>query len=301
VTGLRAALLVAWFDLRESLRSWKALALLVIYLMGAMAAAGIFVQILAEIEQTMADTLQVAQTSRPGAMTASLMESEQVLDMLSGLIGDRGLAEQLVSTPPVALFYGWLSMAFVPILVTFTSAESISSELSSGACRYSLFRSDRLSWAAGKLAGQSLLMAVGILAGAAGVWLVGWYGMNSFEGALTAGWLLRFSARAWVYGFAFLGMTLGISQLTRSINGARAMALIALIVAAAGGGLLTVPEITEHAPLLADTVRQLFPNAHKLDLWRPEANIRMGAMVMLMALGTIAFAAGHQWMSRRDA
>lgn len=301
MTALRAAALVAWFDLRESLRSWKALALLVIYLMGAIAAAAIFVRILAEIEKSLASTLSVAQTQRPGALTASLMESEQLLDLLSGLIGDAALAEQLVSTPPVALFYGWLAMSFVPILVTFTSAESISSELSSGACRYSLFRVDRLPWAVGKLLGQGMLMAVGILAGAAGVWIVGELGMNSFDGAGTAAWLLRFSVRAWVYGYAFLGMTLGLSQVTRSINGARALALLALIAAAAGGGLLSVPDITEYAPVAADTLRQLFPNAHKLDLWRPEVGVRLSAMGMLLALGTIAFGAGHQWMSRRDA
>jgi ABC-type transport system involved in multi-copper enzyme maturation permease subunit len=301
VIGLRAAALVAWFDLRESLRSWKALALMVIYLMGSIGAAVIFVQILAEIESTMAATLSVAQTSRPGAMTASLMESEQVLNMLSGLIGDSGLAAQLVATPPVALFYGWMSMTFVPMLVTFTSAESISGELSSGACRYSLFRVDRLSWAVGKLLGQGMLMATGILAGAAGMWAVGFWGMNAFDGPATAAWLLRFSLRAWVYGYAFLGMTMGLSQLTRSVNGARALALIGLIIAAAGGGLLSIPELVARAPVAAETLRQVFPNAHKLDLWRPEADVRASAMVMLLALGTLAFSLGHQWMCRRDA
>jgi hypothetical protein len=301
LSALRAVALVAWFDLRESLRSWRALAMMVIYLMGSMAATAIFVQLLAEIERTMADTLRVAQTSRPGSMTQSLMESDQMLEVISGLVGDASLAAELVSIPPIALFYGWLSLSFVPLLVTFTSSEAISSALASGSCRYSLFRIDRLSWVSGKLVGQVMLMVTGILAGAAGVWLIGFTSMNNFDGWDTAVWLLRFSGRASVYGFAFLGVTLGLSQITRSVNGARAMALLALLALSVGGALLVVPTVTVYAPVAAETARQLFPNAHKLNLWRPDLGLRASSMLMLLALGTIAFSAGHQWMNRRDA
>ena len=224
-----------------------------------------------------------------------------MLEVLTGLVGDASLAAELVSVPPIALFYGWMSLSFVPLLVTFTSSESISAALASGSCRYSLFRIDRLSWVSGKLVGQLLLMVTGILVGAAGVWVIGYLQMNNFTGLDTAVWLLRFSGRASVYGFAFLGVTLGLSQITRSVNGARAMALLALLALSVGGALLLVPDVTEYAPVAAETARQLFPNAHKLNLWRPDLLLRASAVMMLTALGLIAFGAGHQWMSRRDA
>ena len=299
--ALRDVLLVAWFDLRESLRSRKAIALIVLYLLGAMASAGGFVSLLAELEATAASALQVSATSRPGAMTSSLMQSEQLIEVLSGLIGDEALARELLSIPPLALFYGWLAMSLVPVLVTFTSAEAVAEELASGGCRYSLFRTERAWWATGKLLGQAALMAVGLLVGAAGVWGVGWYSLNSFEAGPNALWLLRFSGRAWLYGFAFLGMTLGLSQVTRSVNGARALALLGLVLLAAGGGLLVVPEIRELAPVVADSLRQLFPNAHKLALWRPVLLDRLPSIVMLLALGGTWFSAGQVWMQRRDA
>ena len=113
---MRSILLVTWFDLRESLRSRQAMALLIIYLLGSMAATGLFVALLSEIENALASSLSVSQTDRPGAMTEVLMESEEMLDIASGLIGDRELAAELVSIPPIALFYGWLSLTFVPLL-----------------------------------------------------------------------------------------------------------------------------------------------------------------------------------------
>ena len=72
---LRDALVVAGFDLFESLRSRKVLVLLTLYLAGASAAAGIFVTVLREIENTVARTLAVGETSKPGTMTAQVMDS----------------------------------------------------------------------------------------------------------------------------------------------------------------------------------------------------------------------------------
>ena len=100
---MRDTLIVAWFDLRESLRSRKALALMVIYLIGAMAATGLFVALLAEVESAVASSLAVSQTNRPGAMTEALMASEELLSIISGFVGDDDLARELVSIPPVAL------------------------------------------------------------------------------------------------------------------------------------------------------------------------------------------------------
>ena len=52
---MRSILLVTWFDLRESLRSRQAVALLIIYLLGSMAATGLFVALLSEIENALKD------------------------------------------------------------------------------------------------------------------------------------------------------------------------------------------------------------------------------------------------------
>lgn len=268
---LRDAALVAWFDLFESVRSRKFLALLVIHLAGAMVATATFVEVLKEIENTLAEQLAVASTDKAGTMTKSLMESEQFQEILANLLRDPELAAELVTVPPIALFYGWLALFGLPALVVFTSSDAISSELSTGSARFALFRTSRSAWAFGKLGGQSLLMAIMVFAGALGVWIVAYFTMASFDGPDTAWWLLRLGARAWVYGFAFLGLSLGVSQLTKSVNGSRALGLFALIVVSVLGTVSQVDHIVEYAPLLIDGLSPVWPYSHKIDLWRPSS------------------------------
>ena len=300
---VRDALLVARFDLGESLRSRRALVLLLLYLAGSMAGAGGFVTLLQEIESAVAAQLSVAQTQNPGAMTSTLLASDQFLDVLAGLLGDRALAAELVAVPPMALFYSWMATFFAPVLVVMTSSDTVTGELSSGSARFALFRTDRLSWAMGKLGGQTLTLGVGLLLGAIGVHAVGWIWLGRFEPGATAWWLLRLTGRAWIYGFAYVGIVLGVSQLTRSVNWARGLSLLALIGAGVASSALGSERLQRKfdLPVLMETVRQLFPGAHKIELWRPELVDRLPPMLMLCAIGVTAFFVGHLVFARRDA
>lgn len=297
---LRDALVVAEQDLAESLRSRKALVLLGMYLAGALAACGIFVRVLQEVETVVADGLRVARTERPGAMTTQLMQSDELRRVIEGLIGDAELAAELVQIPPMALFYGWVALTFVPPLVALTSGDAIAGQLSTGAARFALIRTDRLSWAVGKMLGQAALLAVGVSLGAVGAFLVGWSGLLSFAPVDTALWLLRLGARAWVYGVAWLGIVMGAGQLTRSVPKARGLALLALVVIGTLSVVLQVDWVVERAPVIADTVHQLLPGAHQLDLWRPDLGRRAIAVGALLTIGGIAFATGHLRLSRVD-
>lgn len=293
---------VARYDLAESLRSWKALALLLLYLAGSMAATGIFVTVLRELENTLADTLAVSTTDKPGALTDELMHSEQLLDTLTGLLrGDAELAQQLVEVPPIALFYFWLALLLVPALVMVTSSDAIARERGIGSARFALFRTPRWAWATGKYLGQALTLAVGVGAGALGVWLIGLGSLASFEPVETALWLGRFALRIWVWGLCWLGVALGISQVTRGWLGAQALALVVLICMGIGGQILMhLPWLQDNVPVLAETAAQLFPTAHKMDLFRPEPSRRLPAIAVLLALGLGAFSLGHARMSRVD-
>jgi len=300
VTRLRDVWLVAAFDLFESLRSRKALALMLLYVAGSVAASVIFVEALREVENNVAETLSVPTTAQPGAMTHRVMESEQVVKILGGLIGDRELAEELVTIPPLALFYGWIAMTFIPVLVVLTSSDAISGELASGSARFALFRTDRYGWAAGKLAGQAALMAVGVVGGAIAFFVVGALSLARFDAAATGWWLFRMSGRSVLLGFSWVGVTMGVSQLTRSVPWSRGLALIALVALGGANGVLATPWALREAPVLAPTLRQLLPGGYKLDLWRPDIAERLPAIVMLLALGGLYFAAGHAVFQRRD-
>ena len=291
---------IAAFDFFESVRSRRALALLVLYVAGSIAATAMFVKFVMVFETTAASVLSVGQTDSAGAMTEELMQTEQMFRAFEDLVGDRALARALMTIPPIAMFYGWLAFTFIPLLVTFTSGDSVAAEVASGSVRFALFRVDRLSWAVGKLLGQALLMLVGILAGAVASLATSSLLMTNSHVGLTAVWLARFSGRAAVYGFAYLGLVVGCSLVAKSLNGARAAALIGLFAIGVGGNLLESEWTTTTFPVLAPTLSTMFPQGHDLDLWRVTFADRAPGIVMLLALGLAYFTAGYAMFARRD-
>lgn len=298
---LRDALLVAGFDLGDALRSRRVLALLVIYVAGAMAAAGGFVAILHDIEGTLASQLGVAATDQPGALTAALMASDQLRQLLADLTGDHGLVDSLVRVPLLALMYGWCALMFTPALITMTACDAVAADVASGACRFSLARTQRLSWALGKLGGQAALLATGILGGAVGTWIVGAFALEGFPWLDSAIWLLRLGARAWCNGLPYLGLAMAASLVTRSTSGARALALVLLVGVGVLDSAFAADRVRELWPVGIDTLRQLLPGAHTGAWWRPDLLDRLPALVMQSALAGAWFLTGFGIFARRDA
>lgn len=295
MSRVRSARLVAGFDLLESLRSRKAIALLLLYLAGALGGSALFIRLLHAIQDRLRDQYGDAATLE------ALMESPAMARMATELAGDAATATAIVSIPPLALFYGWLALNFVPLLVLFTSSDAISHEVATGSVRFSLFRTDRLSWVAGKLAGQTCLMALGVLVGALGCWLMGLIWLDDMPVAASAWWLLRVAGRATVYGFSYLGIALCASQLTRTNGRARALALLMMFGASLGGGILQLEPVEQLAPGLMQALQKLFPNGHSLALWHPGLFERGTALLALAVIGLAYFALGYWRFSRRDA
>ncbi len=298
---LRDAWVVAAFDLGESLRSRKVLVFLVLYVAGAVASTYIFTEVLSNVEQELAEQLLVARTETPGSLTQAVMESPELRRVLARLVHSDDLAAALVAIPPVALLYGWVALTFGPIFVTLTSSDAIASEVASGSVRFALFRTDRGAWALGKLLGQAALLALGIALGGVATWITGWARLASFAPWDTMLWIARYAATSYCYVFAFLGLALSVSQLTRSVPWSRALGLLALAGVFAANGWLDRDAVHEAAPVLADSARVLLPGAHRLVLWRLSAVEVVPAAVMLIALGVTYFVLGHARFSRRDA
>jgi ABC-type transport system involved in multi-copper enzyme maturation permease subunit len=287
--------LVAGFDLLESLRSRKAIVLLALYMLGSLGGSALFVRTLDAIrerlEQDLGQKIDMTQ----------LMESPGMARIAGALAGDPDVASALVAIPPLALFYGWMATSFVPLLVLFTSADSISGDLASGAVRFSLFRTDRLSWATGKLIGQTSLMAVGVLAGALACWAIGMLWLDGMPAGDTAYWLLRISGRTIVYSFAYLGMVMCASQLARTPIRSGGLALAIMFSCSVAGGILQAPPVASKAPELFAALAKLFPNGHYLALWHPGLFESVTAMIGLVAIGLGFSALGFWRFQARDA
>jgi ABC-type transport system involved in multi-copper enzyme maturation permease subunit len=286
---------VASFDLLESLRSRKAIVLLSLYLVGALGASGIFIRVLAAIRERL--EAQVGHT----VDVKQLMASPGMGRVAGALAGDADVAHAIVSIPPMALFYGWLAMNFVPVLVLFTSSDAIAGDVASGAVRFSLFRTDRISWALGKLIGQTSLMALGVLVGALACWGMGILWLDGMPAASSALWLLRISGRTIVYSFAYLGMVMCASQLARTSARAGGLALLLTFFCSVAGSVLQFEPIERQSPALFGVLAKLFPGGHYLALWHPGLVESSTAMLGLVAIGLGFFALGFWRFSSRDA
>lgn len=287
--------LVAGFDLLESLRSRKAIMLLALYLLGSLGASGIFIRVVGAVRARLeADVGQKVDIKQ-------IMSSPGMTHVVQSLSGSKEVAKAIVAIPPMAIFYGWLAIHFVPLLVLFTSADAISGDVSSGAVRFSLFRTDRISWAVGKLIGQTCLMAVGVLIGALGCWVMGLIWFDQMAVADTFYWLLRISGRAIVYSFAYLGMVMCASQMARTNARAGGLALLIMFFCWLSGTILLAEPIQKRAPTLTAVLSRLFPAGHHLALWHPSLVHSGGAMLALVAIGLAFFALGFWRFNTRDA
>ena len=299
IAALRTVWTVGRHEIADSIRSRRVIVLALLYLAGSAAGTAFFITLLQRIEHQLAASLGLAVANNTGSVTATLWKSDAFRSILVSLVGDRKLAESLLQTPPLALYYGWLSFTFAPALVMLMSSSRISEELWSGSVRFVLFRAPRLPWCLGKFAGQAVQLLLALVLSAAAAWLVGLLRMHAFDPGATAWAMLDFSARAWVYSLAFLGLALGISQVCAVPNLALAFGFMAMI------GMAVLSMVSEHLAgehwrRAWDLVNVLTPGGHRMDLWWGDLAHGLPAVVFLLTLGGAYLLAGYAVFSRRN-
>ena len=286
-------------ELADSVRSRRVIVMVFLYLVGAMAATAFFIKFLQSIEGQLVTSLGLTAPKAAGSVTATLWKSGPFRDMLTHLIGDKALAATLLAVPPLALFYGWLSCAFTPVLVMLTASTRITEEVASGSVRFVMFRASRSQWCLGKVLGQAVQVLGALLLSALGAWLVGWLRMTSFEPGASAQYMLWFAVKAWIYALPFLGLALAISQFCTVPNLALVfgfMALVALWVLASVSAFFAGAGWRR----LWDLVNALTPGGHRQGLWWNDGAHLLPTIVFLLALGAAYLLAGYARFARRD-
>jgi ABC-type transport system involved in multi-copper enzyme maturation permease subunit len=297
--GLRQTLVVARHECVDAFRSRRAITLILIYLLVAVTACNVFVYFLHRIENKLVEATGLEPFSEAGGATRALWQSNHFRHMMAELVGDRTLAGQLLSIPPMAIFYGWVSFMFTPFLVMLISCPRIAEEVGSASVRFVLFRTTRGTWCCGKLAGQAVLLLFALLVGAAGAWIVGWVRMPSFAPGLTASFIGWYALIAWVYASAYLGLALGVSQLSRSPVIATGIGLVAMTLLSTVAGLSSLWQGPGWRRIF-DVTHGLTPGGNRMLLWHPDAAHLVPGLVILPALGLLYFSLGHAVFSRRD-
>jgi ABC-type transport system involved in multi-copper enzyme maturation permease subunit len=283
---VRDAALIAGFDLRESLRTRRALVLVLLYLLIAAAASGIYVQVVRAIE----DTLRAAAGAEADVAMAMARDEgyRGVLLFVSG--GDATLANHLATYPAMVLIFAWTSLAFLPWFIALTSYDQIAGDLHLRTIRYAALRTSRAAYVAGKLAAQAALVAGVAALGTLPVILIGAVYLPSFDPVANIGSILATWPITLVYSLAVLGIVCFASQMCRSPGAARAVAVGALFLAwlsSLGLGAWSV-------------LSPLSPWSWKNGLFHPDVPTRVTAVVACLAICLGFTALGYLRFRKRD-
>ena len=125
MTGLRDAALIALFEVKRAVRTWRALALVVLYLVATSGGAYLFTEVIGAAEESLAMALGVPATDTPGAMLDELRDSEPFRRMMGAMVGGEAMLDALLQWPVLAIFHLWLSFLLVPFFCDIFVGEPI--------------------------------------------------------------------------------------------------------------------------------------------------------------------------------
>ncbi len=298
-TPFRDIWLVAWFEVKEMVRTRRALVVIALYMLGGLVAARGFVAAIGRLENVVAGMLKTGRIETPGALTQQLLQSDTYRDALIRFFPNREVADFLLNLPPIVLFFLWSSLAFVPFLIMLTSADTVSQEVRTRAVRFVVLRTGRVEFVLGKYLGQVSLMALVVFLTGFVYLGVAWAGLQGFEFWPTVVGILRFWPRIVAYGAAFVGLSGLCAMNAGSSATARAWAFIGLVIAWALG---------EFAYRWHDGVYGgawtvigfLVPFSHKPGLYAPAGSTVLVEAGILLALGAFYLALGLLFFWRKD-
>lgn len=291
---------VAVSEIAGAIRSRRALVILLLYLLASVFSMNGTITILGKVEHELVEVLQLPPSDETGVVSVTLWKSKIFQKMVRKAVNDDVVYADLEGRHPAELVYGWFAFLFTPLLVVLVAGNRISDDLRSGAIRYQIIRTTRGEWSIGKLLGQVGMIGLAVVFSALGAWAVVLYrlsGVGVFE-LLPA--LFGWSLRAWIYSWAWLGLILGLSHLTRSGARATAMGILAI-------GLLTaLPFVLKHfattegwrafLPML-----DVFAPATILDsLWRQSGLPLAFAAAKSIILGSFFYSIALAFYLRRD-
>lgn len=304
-SSIRDTWLVAQFELVRAIRTWRAVAMGVLFIIASAGGTWIFIEIIGGLENTVAENLGVPTTETPGTMLDKLTESKEFRRMIGGMVGDKELVDSVLKVPVLAVFNLWLGLLLMPFLCATSSAESIAIDVQSRALRYEALRTGRLEIVMGRFIGQTILVGVAATLGLVVVWIIGLTAMVGNTPLALAGGLAWFTVRSWFFGVAFIGIGVCASQLTASPAWSRVIALAATAGTWILYGIASMGRNKEgflrdnELDLLWDVIIVLLPQGWMGGLWLPGIEW-MAPAIACLGIGVVALLPGFVRFGRRD-
>ncbi|MFC1498709.1 ABC transporter permease [Verrucomicrobiota bacterium] len=299
LTFLRSVFIVARNELKDAVRSRRVAILLILYLAGAMLASNGIISMLHRVEIELTKALAVTPSATTGVVTDILWKSDAFRNTIIHLVGDKKTAMELLSIPPVALIYAWLAFTFTPFFIIISSSGRIAEEVRHGSVRFVLTRTSRYAWCLGKFMGQAMEIVIPLILSAIGVWCIARFRLTHINNAALISATMIYAWKVWVYLLAFIGLALGISQITRSVNIAISISFIiwiAMVILHAFAKRYAGPGIQQ----LWQLVEMITPTGHKLNLWRTDMAHVLQACTYLVTLAFTYLFFGFIVFNKRD-
>ncbi len=298
MTALARTFQVAFAEWTGALRSRRALVMLLLYLVAAVACMYGTISLFGKMEKELAQVLQLLESEQTGVVSKTLWKSKPFQKIARAVSNDDLVYEDIRGRHPIELVYAWFVFFCAPLLVVLVSGNRISDDLRSGAVRYAIVRCTRTEWSFGKYLGQALMLVCALAASAVGAWFVALCRLSDAASLLPA--MFDWGARAWLYSLAWLGVALGVSHLTRTGSRATALGIFAVFLLCAWPGVLQIVGSWRGLPWLAN-FDVLSPASAKVLLWRRSFEPLLEAAVKLTTLGMLYLMIGNAVFRRRDA
>ena len=291
---------VAVADIATSLRSRRAVVMILLFAAVSALIAYALVSTFAAIEREVVAALGLPAADNPCAVSVTLWKSKPFMRIASGIAGGNLVFADIIGRHPLVLAYAFFMFSTVAILTLLVSAPKVADEIRNGTARYWLVRVTRGEWSLGKFLGEALLVAVSLTVGALSAWGVVAFRLPGATGVALLPDFLDWTVRAAVYAFAWLGLFIGISHVARS--GGKAVAFSILAMIALSVWPITLWNIAEAYPFLSFVrgLDVLAPHSVMLLMWRRTPAALLRGIVHLSALSFLYAGIGAALFRRRD-
>jgi ABC-type transport system involved in multi-copper enzyme maturation permease subunit len=275
---LKAAGLIARFDIATSLRNGRSLAAVALYGVGAALTAAFL-------------SWAEAQASVLGDQAHVNINGKGLREALLAILQQKGgadteLVRHVLSIPMAATVFFYLTLTFLPFLVAFTSHDVINGEVRTHSSRFLLFRCSRASLLLGKLLSHLALLAAVtavsnlVLFGLAGARLA------DFPAGATAARLAVF----WVYSVLYGACYLCLSALVSALIDSGIVSLLTLLAVLVGSWVVSFSE----------AIGFLSPSAWRLGLFSASPAVVAHSLLAYAAFGAVFLGLAWARVDRRD-
>ncbi len=288
-TLARDVALIAAFDLRESIRTRRAIVLGLLYLLTASITSYVYVRVVGFAEQmtsTGIGMIPEGEDRLAAGAAADMVQNEAYQALLLALAGgDPAISAHLATYPAMVVVFTWFSLAFMPWLIALTCYDLVAGDIHLRTIRFLALRTTRGAFVLGKVLSQALLLAVIAALAAIPVLLFGALYIRGFDILGNLVGLVQVWPFVVLVSLAVLGPVAFTSQLVRTPGAARALAILLLF----GLWILSAWAFFAGGPFAF--LGKLTPYDYKIGFFDPDLSDRV-----INGLGCLALCAGYTWL-----